>query len=169
MCFRFGKNEKPKPQDAAFWESVKDALNDRITMLVAIFAVISIIPGMVVDPAIGWCEGVFILVALLVQVLITAWNDRKKDQKFIDLQNLNREESLPVVRGKRGQMQTLSIWKLVTGDIIHLKPGDKVPADCLVMQSANLTVQEPMAPVVEGPSEFQIGRASCRERVCLYV
>ena len=170
MCFnfRFGKNEKPKPQDAAFWESVKDALNDRITMLVAIFAVISIIPGMVVDPAIGWCEGVFILVALLVQVLITAWNDRKKDQKFIDLQNLNREESLPVVRGKRGQMQTLSIWKLVTGDIIHLKPGDKVPADCLVMQSANLTVQEPMAPVVEGPPEFQTLDKSTNEDPFLF-
>jgi len=45
---------------------VKDAINDRILFLVAIFAVISIIPGMIVDPAKGWVEGVFILVALLV-------------------------------------------------------------------------------------------------------
>lgn len=71
-------------------------------MLVAIMAVVSIIPGMVVSPKNGWVEGVFILVALFVQVLITAWTDSNKDNKFVQLQNLNREESLPVLRGKRG-------------------------------------------------------------------
>jgi len=38
----------------------------------------------------------------------------------------------------------------VVGDVIHLKPGDKVPADCLVMTSANLIVQEPVGQVGEG-------------------
>ena len=64
---------------------MKDALNDRVMLLVAIFAVISIIPGMVVHPATGWIEGVFILVALIIQVIITAYNDYKKDQKFVEL------------------------------------------------------------------------------------
>jgi hypothetical protein len=81
---------------------VKDSLNDRIVLLVAIFAIISIIPGMVVSPKNGWMEGVFILVGLVVSVMISSYNDYQKDQKFVMLQNLNREESLPVVRGKRG-------------------------------------------------------------------
>jgi len=72
---KFGKNAKPKPQDAAFWESVKDSLNDRIVLLVAIFAIISIIPGMVVSPKNGWMEGVFILVGLVVSVMISSYND----------------------------------------------------------------------------------------------
>ena len=71
--FRYAKNEKPRPQRPPFFDSVKDALNDRILLLVAIFAVLSIIPGMIVNPAIGWVEGVFILIALFVQVLISAW------------------------------------------------------------------------------------------------
>jgi hypothetical protein len=100
--FRYCKNEKPRPVNPPFFDSVKDALNDRILMLVAIMAVVSIIPGMVVSPKNGWVEGVFILVALFVQVLITAWTDSNKDNKFVQLQNLNREESLPVLRGKRG-------------------------------------------------------------------
>jgi Ca2+-transporting ATPase len=99
---KYCKNEKPRPVSPPFFDSVKDALNDRILMLVAVFAVISIIPGMVVSPKNGWVEGVFILIALFVQVLITAWNDHSKDEKFVTLQNLNREESLPVLRGKRG-------------------------------------------------------------------
>jgi Ca2+-transporting ATPase len=108
-------------------------MNDRILLLVAIFAVLSIIPGMIVEPKNGWIEGIFILAALFIQVLITSWNDYVKDSKFIELQSLNREENLPVLRGKRGSMQTVSIWRLVVGDIAQLQPGDKVPADCLVV------------------------------------
>ena len=115
---------------------------DRILLVVAIFAVLSIIPGMVVEPSTGWVEGVFILVALFVQVLITAWNDYTKDKKFVALQSMNRDETIPVLRGKKGSMQTVDVWKLVVGDIIQMKPGDKVPADCLVIESANLYANE---------------------------
>ena len=91
-------------------ESLKDGLNDRILLIVAIFAILSIIPGMVVEPKSGWVEGVFILIALFIQVLITAWSDYNKDTKFVMLQSMNRDESLPVLRGKRGSTQTVSIW-----------------------------------------------------------
>jgi len=37
----------------------------------------------------------------------------------------------------------LPIWDLVVGDVIQLNTGDKVPADCLVITSANLIVNEP--------------------------
>ena len=50
--------------------------------------------------------------------------------------------TLPVLRGKRGSTQTISIWDLVVGDVIQLQPGDKIPADCLVLDSANLHVKE---------------------------
>ena len=80
---------------------------------------------------------------MAVQILITAINDYRKDKKFVQLQGLNREESLPVIRGKRGQMQTLSVWELVVGDIVILQPGEKVPADCLIINSTNLSVLEP--------------------------
>jgi len=121
---------------------MKDALKDRILLLVALFAVLSIIPGMIVEPKSGWIEGVFILVALFVQVLVTALNDHSKDSKFVELQSKNRDETLPVLRGKTGSLQTESVWNLVVGDIIQLKPGDKIPADCLVLKSNNLHVKE---------------------------
>ena len=140
--FRFAKNEKPRVQRPPFLESLKDGLNDRILLLVAIFAILSIIPGMIVEPKSGWVEGVFILIALFIQVLITAFSDYGKDTKFVNLQSLNRDESLPVLRGKNGSMQTISIWQLVVGDVLLLQPGDKIPADCLILESNNLTVKE---------------------------
>ena len=126
---------------AKFHESIVESLNDRVLLLVALFAVLSIIPGMIVEPKTGWIEGVFIIVALFLQVLITALNDFKKDTKFIELQSMNREESLPVLRGKSGSTQTESVWDMVTGDVVLLAPGDKVPADCLVLESNNLHIK----------------------------
>ena len=48
--YRYAKNEKPRVQRPPFLESLKDGLNDRILLLVAIFAILSIIPGMIVEP-----------------------------------------------------------------------------------------------------------------------
>lgn len=82
---RYKSNAKPQPIRASFRESIWDSLNDRILLIVAIFAVLSIIPGMIVEPKTGWVEGIFILAALFIQVVITAWNDYAKDSKFIEL------------------------------------------------------------------------------------
>lgn len=139
---KYSKNERPKPQRPPFFESVKDALNDRLILLVAIFALVSMIPGMIVEPSTGWVEGVFIIVALFIGVLISAWMDHSKDSKFVELQSLNRNEEIPVLRGKAGSTQTISVWKLVVGDIVTMQPGDKVPADCIIIDSANLQVNE---------------------------
>lgn len=48
-----------------------------------------------------------------------------------------------MLRGKRGSVQTLNVWEMVVGDVVQLQPGDKVPADCLVLSSVNLHVKEP--------------------------
>ena len=163
---------KPRVQRPPFIESLKDSLNDRIIILVGIFAILSIIPGMVVEPSVGWVEGVFILVALCVQVLITSWNDYSKDNKFVELQSMNREENMPVLRGKKGSMQTVSVWNLVVGDIITMQPGDKVPADCIVIESANLHVNEPTRHVeLDGPTQVTFAKQykNATERPFLYV
>lgn len=97
---------------------------------------------MIVEPKTGWIQPVFIIVALFVSVILQSWSDHNKDTKFVELQHLNLEEDVPVLRGKKGQTQTLSVWNLLVGDIINLQPGDKVPADCLVLESANLAVSE---------------------------
>jgi len=47
-----------------------------------------------------------------------------------------------VLRGKAGSTQTISCWDLVVGDVVLLAPGDKLPADCILIDSANLRVKE---------------------------
>lgn len=83
-----------------------------------------------------------ILFALVLLVLITSWNDWLKDRQFVKLADHARDEEVTVVRGKLGAMQQINIWSLVVGDVVILNAGDKVPADCIVISSSNLEVEE---------------------------
>lgn len=139
---KFSANRKPTPSQPSFWGSVKDAANNMVFLVIAILAGISLIPQMIVDAKLGWIQPVFIVVALFISIILEAWSDHNKDSKFVELQHLNLDEDVPVLRGKRGQTQTISVWSLLVGDIINLQPGDKIPADCLVLESANLVVSE---------------------------
>lgn len=65
-----------------------------------------------------------------------------KDKKFVRLQSLSRDENITVIRGKQGAMQQINIWDLVVGDVVILTAGDKVPADCIIISSQNLKVEE---------------------------
>lgn len=51
--------------------------------------------------------------------------------------------TVPVIRGKFGNTMTVSVWDIVVGDIILLKAGDRVTADCLVIESADLVAEQP--------------------------
>lgn len=129
----FGENTAPKPQRTPFWESLRDAFNDRILFVLAICAVLSIITGMVVSPSNGWVEGVSILLAIALIVLISSCNDWSKDKKFAYINALAKNGQVPVIRGKAGCSASCDIWKLVVGDVILLREGDCVPADCIII------------------------------------
>jgi len=81
----FGHNTKPAPHLNSFWTSLKEAFEDKILLVVAVCAVLSIIFGMIYDPKTGWVEGVSIFVVLAVMVLITSLNDFIKDRQFVKL------------------------------------------------------------------------------------
>jgi Ca2+-transporting ATPase len=104
----------------------------------AIFAVLSIITGMVYNPRNGWIEGISIFIAIFVLVLITSISDWHKDKQFVQLQSFARDEDLPVVRGKHGQMETVNIWDLCVGDVVMLNAGDRVPADCIMIKGSRV-------------------------------
>ena len=88
--------------------------------------------------AAGLVEGASILVAVVAIITIVSFADWFKDTRFVELQGSNQEQSAPVIRGKFGATQTVSVWDLVVGDVVLLEAGARVPADCLVIESADL-------------------------------
>ena len=151
--YSYGVNEKPKIKLPSFFDSVKEALNEKILWVIGIFAILSIISGVIYNPQKGWIEGVSILVALFILVLISSFMDITKDQTFVRLQQYSLNEDMHIIRGKRGTVQSCSIWNLVVGDIVNLSAGDKVPADCIIVDGQQVTVDEPVNPYADDEEE----------------
>lgn len=75
-------------------------------------------------------------------MIITTGADLVKDRRFVALQSLIKEETCPVIRGKFGCTQSVSVWDLVVGDVILLSAGARVPTDCVLISASDLQIQE---------------------------
>lgn len=72
----------------------------------------------------AWIEGLAILVAVIIVVFVTAFNDWRKEKQFRGLQNkIESEHKFSVIRG--GEAEQIAVGDLVVGDICQVKYGEK--------------------------------------------
>lgn len=70
----------------------------------------------------GWIEGAAILVAVIVVVLVTSFNDWKKEKQFRGLQSrIEHEHKFSTLRGN--EIIQIPVGDLVVGDICQVKYG----------------------------------------------
>lgn len=133
----FRDNRLPARKSTGIFKLLWKAYNDKILLLLTAAAVISLALGLYTTfgqprppgspPALDWVEGVAICVAILIVVIVTAINDFQKERKFA---NLNRKKDDRQVKATRsGKSVMISIFDVTVGDVLHLEPGDSVPAD----------------------------------------
>lgn len=97
----FGENTKPLPQLPPLTASIKEALDDRVLLILAIAAFFTLITGMITNgPMWGWIKGFSIFVAIIIIVSISSVNDWLKDKQLVHLQSLVKDEDIAVIRGK---------------------------------------------------------------------
>jgi len=58
-------------------------------------------------------EAISIILAAFGLITITAVADWIKDNRFVHLQSLIKEDNVTVIRGKSGACSTISIWELL--------------------------------------------------------
>jgi len=138
----YGENIKPLPPASSIKESFKQEVKNIMWVIIGATAILAGICGIYAD---GWgapLEAISIILIGLIIILITSVTDYFKDKKFIELSALLKEEQTTVIRGKFGAAERVSVWSLVVGDIIMVKEGQRIPADCLVIEAADLEVDE---------------------------
>lgn len=70
----------------------------------------------------GWIEGVAILGAVVVVVLVTAFNDWRKEKQFRGLQSkIEHEHKFATIRN--GEVIQIPVSDLLVGDICQVKYG----------------------------------------------
>lgn len=115
----FGANVLPEVKAKSFLHFVLDAAQDRVLILLAIAAFISLA---IHWKGGGWIEGAAILAAVIIVVLVNAINDWKKDRLFQAL-NTRAQSNIKAKVLRDGQQQLVLVTDLVIGDLLSLDPG----------------------------------------------
>ncbi|UJR32250.1 hypothetical protein I4U23_019715 [Adineta vaga] len=150
----FGRNEIPPKPPKTFFALMFEALQDVTLVILIICAVISFglsfyHPGgdtfeADVKPKeanVEWIEGAAIIIAVIVVVLVTAFNDWTKERQFRGLQSkIELDQKFNVIRDNVARQ--IPIKDIVVGDICQVRYGDLLPADGVVVQSNDLKVDE---------------------------
>ncbi|EAW09647.1 putative calcium-translocating P-type ATPase(PMCA-type) [Aspergillus clavatus NRRL 1] len=143
----FSQNRLPARKSTGFLKLLWQAYNDKIIILLTIAAIVSLSLGIyeTVDAGHGvdWIEGVAICVAILIVTVVTAANDWQKERQFAKLNKRNNDREVKAVRS--GKVAMISIFDITVGDVLHLEPGDSVPADGILISGHGIKCDESSA------------------------
>lgn len=142
---QFGENRLPVKANKGFFRLCYEAMKDKVLILLTGAAVISLALGLYETfgqgpmkddegktmPKLDWVEGVAIIVAVVIVVVVGAANDYQKERQFARLNAKKEDREIIVIRD--GGQKMISIYDLLVGDIINLQTGDVVPADAILI------------------------------------
>ncbi|KAF2071510.1 hypothetical protein CYY_007171 [Polysphondylium violaceum] len=141
---RYSKNILPPPPHQPLYSIVLDALSDHILILLIVAAAISIVLGSIKytshDPKTGWIDGVAILVAVVIVVSVTSFNDFRNQARFRELNDKTSDKQVKAIRG--GEQCLISIFDVQVGDVIILDTGDIICADGVFIDGHALRCDE---------------------------
>ncbi|KAI8597204.1 PMCA-type calcium-translocating P-type ATPase [Dissophora ornata] len=89
---------------------------------------------------ISWVEGVAILAAVVIVVMVGSVNDYQKEAQFRTLNAKKEDREVKALRN--GETVLLSVFDIVVGDVLHLEPGDVIAADGIYLGGHNLKCDE---------------------------
>lgn len=126
---------------------------ENVLILLTVAAVISLALGLYetfgVDhgpgapPSIDWIEGCAICVSIVVVVMVGAVNDYQKERAFVKLNAKKEARDVKVIRS--GKSFTISVYDILVGDVLHMEPGDLIPADGIFISGHNIKCDESSA------------------------
>ncbi|KAI7898533.1 PMCA-type calcium-translocating P-type ATPase [Cokeromyces recurvatus] len=148
----FGSNVLPPVKSKNIFQLMWLAFQDKTLILLAVAAIVSLAVGLYEDIAVPeydaqgnriagvkWVEGVAIIVAILIVVLVGSVNDFQKERQF---RKLNAKKKIAL---RDGQTVQISVYNIQVGDILYLEPGDIVAADGIFIEGHNVRCDESAA------------------------
>ena len=90
----------------------------------------------------AYMEALTIYTGLLFVAIISALCDYIKQRQYLKLRDQINEQIVKVYRGSQGTCISIPIRELVVGDVIDLAQGDRVPADCILVEEIKMTVDQ---------------------------
>ena len=139
----FGSNKifiKPLPN---FFTFVWKAMSDLMIRILIIAAIVSIILGCTfsVDQKRDWIDGLSIVIAIFIVVLVSSITEYTKEKKFQELNKAQNEGTkYKIIR--KGQPDNYISDDILVGDLIIINYGDIMCADILLIEGNGIKMDE---------------------------
>jgi potassium/sodium efflux P-type ATPase len=129
---KYGRNEIPKGKKRSWFVRLLMQFHNVLIYVLMVAAVITALMD-------HWVDTWVILAVIIINALIGFIQEGKAERA---LESIRQMLSLEAVVIRDGKKQTIGAEKLVPGDIVLLKSGDKIPADIRLVKSKDFRVEE---------------------------
>ena len=146
---KYGKNTlKEKKKESIFIKFIKQ-FNDFMIITLIIAAIISAVVSKMNGES-DYIDSIIIIAIVIFNAIMGLVQEQKAEKSIEAL----RKMTAPVAKVIRnGKVQEVKASELVPGDIVILETGNYVPADCRLIKSYNLKIEESSLTGETVPSE----------------
>lgn len=121
---------------------LRHQFDDSTLRVLLVAATLTLLIGLVSSRENGWVEGASIYFAVAFIALFASSFELLKERQILKLHDEIRNEECNAVRGQYGLSQPCKVYNLVVGDIILIEAGMRIPADCVLLDGQDITVDE---------------------------
>ncbi|WVR07270.1 calcium-translocating P-type ATPase, PMCA-type [Kwoniella sp. DSM 27419] len=157
----YGRNDLPERKSKSLLQLMWMAFKDKVLILLSVAAVVSLALGLYQDlgtepevvfndacpppdgctePQVDWVEGVAIVCAILIVVLVGSVNDWQKERQFKKLNAQREDRTVKAIRG--GNEMVINTKEIVVGDVLLLEPGEILPVDGVFLRGHGVRCDE---------------------------
>ena len=133
-----GPNKLDEEEKTPMWKRFFEQMADPMVIMLLVAAAISVITGFIQGEP-EWADAAIILSVVILNSVLGVVQEAKSEQALEALQEMSAAQSKVMRDGKLVHMPSS---ELVPGDIVLLEAGDSVPADCRVLESASMKIEE---------------------------
>ncbi len=159
-----GKNLLIEEKKRSTWQKFLDSITDPMILMLLGAALVQVIVTILETRgsfSIGSFTDVFVILAvIIINAIMSLVQENKAEAAMSALMEMTAETSRVL---RDGETVLIKSEDLVVGDIVRFEAGDTVPADCRILESYSLKVEEAALTGESLPAEKLVNALMCAE------